>query len=213
LSKGFSPDRIIKNNYGFAVSTNSPAHNGSSKNGVFTLLYVGQLHYRKGLRYALEAFNKLKHPKKKFVIVGPKTPITGLEKTKIPEGVVFTGTLKGEELKEQYRRASAFVLPSIDEGLALVQYEALSFGLPLLITTNTGGSDLIKNGVEGFIVPPADSNILADKLQQMADDRFLLESMSMASLKTTQSVGDWDNAVERLVTKLKSILDAKNKKS
>ena len=54
----------------------------------------------------------------------------GLEKTQIPEGVIFTGTLKGEELNNEYRKASVFILPSLEEGLALVQLEALSFGLP-----------------------------------------------------------------------------------
>ena len=164
----------------------------------FRILYVGQLHYRKGLRYAIEAFRQLKHPNKKLVIVGPRVGITGLERLSIPDDVIFTGTLKGEELNNEYRKASIFILPSLEEGLALVQLEALSFGLPLLITTNTGGEDIIKDGVQGFIVPPRNATALWERLQQMADDRQLLKRMSEQALQVAHSFGNWDVAAKRL---------------
>ena len=175
----------------------------------FRILYVGQLHYRKGLRYAIEAFKKLKHPNKQFIIVGGRSGVTGLERVSLPEEVVFTGTLKGEELNEQYRKATVFILPSLEEGLALVQLEALSFGIPILITTNTGGDDIIKDGVQGFIVPPGDTNALHEKLQQMADDRLLVEEMSGNALQTAYSYGSWDHAVKRLADILKPIINSK----
>ena len=199
ISKGFSPDRLIKVNFGFPAVEVNTERKEYSKDDTFRVLYVGQLHYRKGLRYAIEAFRKLRHPKKEFVIVGPANPVTGLEKTSIPEGVTFTGPLKDEALKNQYRNASVFILPSLEEGLALVQGEALAFGVPLLITTNTGGDDIIKDGVEGFIVPPADIDSLADRLQHMADESELLNRMSANALIAAQTLGSWDVAVQKLV--------------
>ena len=202
LSNGFSPEKIIKVNFGFpSIKIGDPS---KTKSKTFRILYVGQLHYRKGLRYAIQAFSKLKNSNKEFVIVGPKTSITGLENTKIPDGVIFTGPLKGRALEEEYMKANVFLLPSLEEGLALVQGEALSFGLPLLITSNTGGEDIITNGVEGFIVPPANSDELANKLQWMCDDRELLESMSQSAFKTAKLLGSWDNAAERLVSELRN---------
>lgn len=202
LRKGFAEERLLKVPFGFTLSGVPPQASNVSNQDVFRVLYVGQLHYRKGLRYALEAFRKLKHPKKEFVIVGPKTTITGLERTVIPGGVVFTGALKGEALKEQYGKATVFILPSLEEGLALVQGEALSMGLPLLITTHTGGDDLITDGVEGFIVEPANAEALADRLQQMADDKALLQSLSQAALRAAQTLGSWDKAAQNLITQL-----------
>ena len=209
LTKGFSKDKLLKVNFGFPAIEIGSNKGGENQDDTFRIVYVGQIHYRKGLRYAIEAFKALKHPKKEFVIVGPETPVTGLEKVSIPDGVIFTGPLKGEELKNQYRRASVFVLPSLEEGLALVQGEALSFGVPLLITSNTGGDDIISDGKEGFIVPPADVKALTERLQEMADNKFLLEEMSAAALETAQTLGSWDAAVANLVSQLS---DAKRRK-
>jgi starch synthase len=210
ISKGFAPDRLIKVNFGFPSIDTSSQHISYAKDQTFRLLYVGQLHYRKGLRYAIEAFRQLKHPKKEFAIVGPKTSVTGLEKTNIPKGVIFTGPLKGEALKEQYRSASVFVLPSVEEGLALVQGEALSFGLPLLITTNTGGDDIITDGVEGFIVQPMEVMSLLNRLQQMVDDKDILINMSLAALNTARALGDWKRTADKLVSELEIVVKSKN---
>lgn len=204
--RGFSEDRLLKVNFGFKTfSSNGEEAPEKDKEDVFRVLYVGQLHFRKGLRYAIEAFKRLKHPRKEFVIVGPKTTLTGLEKVAMPKEVIFTGVLKGDKLAEQYRNASLFVLPSLEEGLALVQGEALSFGIPLLITTNTGGEDIITEGKEGFIVPPADVGALYDKMQLLADNPLLREEMSVHAFETTRSLGSWDAAGEKLVSELKRI--------
>lgn len=202
ISKGFSADRLLKVNFGFPpIEIKDILH--PKNTDTFRVLYVGQLNYRKGLRYAIEAFKKLKHPKKEFIIVGPTTQFTGLENTLIPDGVTFTGALKGDDLKNQYLNANVFVLPSLEEGLALVQGEALSFGTPLLITTNTGGDDLITDGVEGFIVPPADINALAERLQELADDQDLLKTMSENALQAARRLGSWDVAASKLIGQLK----------
>lgn len=206
IQRGFAPERLLKVNFGFSPMKQTGCPAVAQNKECFRVLYVGQLHFRKGLRYAIEAFRRLKHPKKEFVIVGSRSGITGLEKIQLPNEVLFTGTLKGEALNEQYRRASVFILPSLEEGLALVQLEALSFGIPILITTNTGGSDIIMDGVQGFIVPPADANALAEKLQHMADDKLLLESMSEQALKTAHAYGSWDLAVKRLADILTPII-------
>ena len=212
LSKGFSADRLIKVNFGFPPIARDVLEYNKTKNGVFRLLYVGQLHYRKGLHYAIEAFRKLRHPKKEFIIVGPKTTFTGLEKTRIPDGVYFTGPLKGEELQNQYRKANVFVLPSLEEGLALVQGEALSSGLPLIITHNTGGEDIIKNGREGFVVSPGEIDPLAERMQEMADNELLAEQMSLAALETAKNLGSWSKASGRLIAQLENILKERNRR-
>lgn len=210
LVKGFAESKLLKVNFGFPkIQTDNTE---VEKDGVFRVLYVGQIHYRKGLHYAIEAFKKLKHPKKEFVIVGPKTAITGLEKTIIPDGVVFTGALKGEELKREFKRSSVFVLPSVEEGLALVQGEALAFGKPLIITTNTGGDDLITNGVEGFIVTPSNASEIADAMQKLADDADLLQAMSNNAILAAKTLGGWEVSVNNLLVQLEEKLALRHEK-
>ncbi len=206
IQRGYPPGRILKVNYGFPKLSEISSEKNFPEKGKFRLLYVGQIYYRKGLRYAIEAFKKLNHPDKEFVIVGPKTSFTGLEKTSIPSEVRFTGVLKGEALINEYKKASMFVLPSIDEGLALVQLEAMTHGLPLLITTNTGGDDIVENGKQGFVVPPADTFALYEKLQQMADNDMWLREMSFAALEKARHFNNWDDSVNMLQKYLSEIL-------
>ena len=206
LEQGFAPERLLRVNFGFKTFTAATKARSAAPGQTFRMLYVGQLHFRKGLRYALRAFADLRHPRKEFVIVGPKTEVTGLEGERIPDGVTFTGTLKGEALAEAYRSATVFVLPSLEEGLSLVQGEAMAFGLPLITTTNTGGDDLITDGVEGFVVPPADAAVLTERLQRLADDPDLVAEMGHHAREATARLGSWDTAGKNLVEALKTTL-------
>jgi glycosyltransferase involved in cell wall biosynthesis len=75
----------------------------------------------------------------------------------------------------------ALVLPSIVEGRALVQQEALSRGLPLLVTANAGGEDLIEPGHTGWLVPIRDPATLAERVAWLADHREALPTMREAA--------------------------------
>jgi glycosyltransferase involved in cell wall biosynthesis len=202
IKNGFDASKIIKVNFGFPISQNLLHRTEKGKDDTFRVLYVGQIHYRKGLRYALEAFKKLKHSNKEFIVVGPTAIITGLENYQIPSNVVFKGVLKGEALQNEYLRASVFVLPSIEEGLALVQGEALSNGLPLIITTNTGGDDFVTDGKEGFIVPIQNSDTIYEKFQFLADNIDIQNEMSVNALATANKLGSWKTAGIKLIEEI-----------
>jgi starch synthase len=203
IAKGTAPEKLIMVNFGFKQPVpRTVVSRERSSDDVFRILYVGQLHYRKGLRYAVEAFRQLRHPRKEFVIVGPTTPITGLEKTSIPEGVRFTGALKGDELEQAYRSASIFVLPTLEDGSALVQGEAMTAGLPVVTTTHSGCDEFISDGVEGFIVPPADSTALAEAFTKLAASAALRKHMGENARIAVAKLGDWDIASEKLIREL-----------
>jgi glycosyltransferase involved in cell wall biosynthesis len=85
-----------------------------------------------------------------------------------------------------------FVLPSIEEGLAMVIGEAMACGCPVIASTNTGASEMISEGVEGFIVPIRSPGLIADRLQQLADQPELREHMGKAALMRVQQLGGWD---------------------
>jgi glycosyltransferase involved in cell wall biosynthesis len=73
------------------------------------------------------------------------------------------------------------VLPSIVEGRALVQQEALACGLPLIVTRNAGGEDLIVEGETGFLVPPGDPSALAEKIDWFVQNAAQLPAMRLAA--------------------------------
>jgi glycosyltransferase involved in cell wall biosynthesis len=202
LERGFPEHKLLTVNFGFTFPETAAADPEQRDGDVFRLLYVGQINFRKGLRYALDAFGKLKHPKKEFLVVGPTTAITGLENITIPEGVRFAGILKGPELEAAYASATAFVLPTVEEGLALVQGEAMAAGLPLITTTRSGGDDIMQDGVEGFIVPPADAGALLEAFQKLADSPELSQRMGEAAMARAKQLGGWDVAARDLVDAL-----------
>ncbi len=83
------------------------------------------------------------------------------------------------------------VLPSIEEGLALVQGQALACGCPIIASTATGSEDLFTDNVEGFILPIRDLDGLVDRMQHIADEPGLRDRMSAAALARVQQIGGW----------------------
>ena len=98
------------------------------------------------------------------------------------------------------------VLPSIEEGLALVQAQAMACGCPLISSVNTGGEDLFQDGVEGFLVPIRSPEAIHDRLAQLADDPLLQQRMSAAALLRVQSLGGWADYGEKYTAFLNAVI-------
>jgi glycosyltransferase involved in cell wall biosynthesis len=162
------------------------------------VLFAGQVSLRKGIPYLLQAFSKLNHPGKQLTVVGAVQDDVRELLGRLPtEHVVFTGALPQAELAGRMSRSHVLVLPSIEEGLALVQGQAMACGCPVIGTTATGAEDLFTDGREGFIIPERDAQALAERLQQLADDPDLRARMSEAALRRVASLGGWDSYGDR----------------
>lgn len=166
---------------------------GRPREGHFDVVFVGGVGVRKGVPYLIEAFGKLRHPKKSLTIIGGIDPafaswVRGCR----AEGVSFLGSRPQAELKEHLSRSHLFVLASIEEGLALVQAQALACGCPVLCTENTGGDDLITSGVEGYVVQARNADALAERMQQLVDQPDRRDAMGVAALKRVNAIGGWD---------------------
>jgi starch synthase len=206
VSEGFPAERVHVVPYG--IPPPEPIEPRTAADGTFRVLYVGQLSPRKGVRYLLDAFTQLRHPKKELLLVGPRSQPSGLEGATIPEGVRFAGVLKGAELARVYRDADVFVLPTLEEGLALVLGESLAHGTPVIATVNSGGADLFTDGEEGFLVPIRDPGALANRMQLLAGNPARRERMSRAALARMQALGGWDRSEHLLVGTLQQIAAA-----
>ena len=202
--QGVPAERIFVVPYGIAL--HGEAAPVREKGKAFRVLYVGQISPRKGLRYLFEAFERLRHPGKELWIVGPRTHETGIEGVKPPEGTTFFGVLKGEELARVYREADVFVLPSVEEGLALVLGEALSYGLPVIATENSGGADLFTDGKEGFLVPIRAPEAIAEKLELLAGDPDRRQLMAEAALSRARALDGWESTGQKLVATLQGLV-------
>jgi starch synthase len=200
LKAGFPEEKIIKVPYGFNRLEDSNTSTELKDDSSFNVVYVGSISVRKGIRYLIEAFRRFRHPNKKLFIVGPVSQPSGIADLSIPDDVILTGVLKGEALEKIYKQATVFCLPSIEEGLALVLGEALSFGIPIIATENTGADDIITDGREGFIIPIKNS-------QQILDDANLYEKMRDCAVNKAKSLNGWNDTGQLLT---QSLLDVYN---
>lgn len=158
----------------------------------FDVLFVGTVTLRKGVPYLLEAFARLKHPKKKLRIVGSIEPWMKRVLRDLPmNDVECLGPLSHNHLPLLMSRSHVMVLPSIEEGLALVQSQALACGCPVIASTNTGAEDLFSDGIEGFIVPIRDVDALTMRLQLLVDNPEIRDRMSEAARKRVLRMGGW----------------------
>jgi len=159
----------------------------------FEVLFAGQVSLRKGIPYLLQAFARLKHPNKRLTIAGSIQDDIRILLSTLPTGnVVFTGTLPQSQLAKKMSASHLLVLPSIEEGLALVQGQAMACGCPVLATTATGAEDLFTDGKQGFIVPDRDVDALTKRMQQIADDPALQRQLSEAAMLRVKTLGGWD---------------------
>jgi len=146
------------------------------------VLHVGSLGQRKGLSYTLEAIEAL-GSSVRLSLIGRPTSSRCAPLNAVLERHHWIESLPHHQILEQMRQHDVLVLSSLFEGYALVISEALSQGLPVIATANSGATEAVRDGVEGFIVPIRSSEAIAERLQELADDRDLLAAMRVACLR------------------------------
>lgn len=178
---------------------------------MFDVLFVGGVNLQKGIPYLLQAFARLVHRGKRLTVVGHcdrrmMAWLRGRGLVKEDDRVRFTGPMPQRELKQIMSRSHVMVLPSVQEGLALVQAEALACGCPVIGTYNTGAEDLFTDSEEGFVVPIRDVDALVARMQILADDPQLQHRMSLAALTRVRSLGGWSTYGERVATLMEALV-------
>ena len=176
------------------------------------VLYVGRLVKSKGVDDLLRSFAVVnrKIPDSRLVIVGSGPEKEALmnecSKLGLTNQVEFKGSLYGRELHSEYENCSIFVLPSkkiaVDtatEALGLVLIEAAMHGKPLVGTRIGGIPEIVKDGVNGILVPQADIEKLAQAILTLLSDNQLRKKMGRNSLEMAKSQYTWEAATERLL--------------
>jgi glycosyltransferase involved in cell wall biosynthesis len=182
--------KVRKVSYGVNLSVFHPTAPPSSD--VFDILFVGSLCLRKGIPYLLKAFAEFRHPRKRLTLVGMRTPETRYFESGLSgNNIRVLGPVPHLQLKHIMSTSQVMVLPSVEEGLALVMAEALACGCPVIATTNTGAEDLFENGKEGFIVPIRDPAAIREKLDFLADTPQARAAMSSHSLERVNAISGW----------------------
>jgi glycosyltransferase involved in cell wall biosynthesis len=144
------------------------------------ILFAGRCEPQKGVHHLIEAFGQL-HAPATLRLVGPMDRAFRRRLGLFPSGVEHVGRLDGEALAAEFQSADIFALPSIQDGFAMATVEAMAAGLPVIVSANAGSSEVVEEGVSGFIVPAGDIDALVDRLELLASDASLRKRMGAAA--------------------------------
>nr|WP_199077345.1 glycosyltransferase family 4 protein [Pedobacter sp. ASV19] len=173
---------------------------GKSFGRPLRILFVGSMGQRKGLADLFAAVKMLPPGQVELVVMGsPQTPLS-FYKTQMTD-FTYESSRPHEEVLKLMQSCDVFCLPSIVEGRALVMQEAMSQGLPLLITPNTGGSDLVLEGQTGFCVPIRSPEAIAEKLQWYIDNREQTREMGKRAAEHA-ALYTWEKYADHIIKQL-----------
>ena len=167
------------------------------------MIFVGRLHPIKGLQYLIEAMKIIykKYPKSRLLIVGDREDRNNLEnlvkKLNLNKYVTFIGMVPNEAVPEYMVAADVFVLPSLSEGFPTVIVEAMASGIPIVATKVGGVPEIIKDGENGFLVEPMNSEEIAEKVLLLLNNDELRKRISEKNKEEVKKY-NWESIAEKL---------------
>ena len=189
--------------FGDAVSEREIEERGKKKE--LHILFLGNVMGRKGLHTLLEA-SKVLQSKVIVDVIGSLTSepeyaeemqefvmVNGLSST-----VHFHGSLNNQPLIDKLKNVHVLVVPSSYEGFGIVYLEGMGFGLPAIGTTAGAAGEVIRDGVDGFLIQPGDAHSLATKLQIMNERRDVLVQMSLAARSRYLAQPKWNQTANQI---------------
>ncbi len=209
VARGVDPGRIVMVNTGVDLDRFRPVPRDDR--ATFRVITCGSLGVRKGIHVLLEAFARAALPHAELWLIGPVLPeLAPLAARHASPAVRFVGPIANAELHRHFSQGDVFVMPSIEEGLAAVQAQAMACGLPLVSSRASGGADLLSaDGVEGFLVPPGDVEALTERLVWCHGHREALRAMGEAALGRARGALTWDAYGARIAARYRDVVAAR----
>ncbi len=173
-----------------------------------TLLYVGTCEDpRKGLDYLIDAIADLNFSHFKLYLVGKYNKMCtyhrrlskSIQDYDLSAKVFFLGRVSEENLHQLYQEANIFVFPSLWEGYGIVLAEAMAHGLPIVATDVSSIPEIVSNGENGILVPPGNSEALAEAISELVGNEDLRREMSQKSIEIARTFKGWDEVSQDIV--------------
>jgi glycosyltransferase involved in cell wall biosynthesis len=205
VSEGVPGSKIAVAPYGVDLRTFAPAATREPRSATpFRAIFVGQLSQRKGIRYLLNAYRSFRKPDTELTVVGN---VANTDAPLRPYADLFRHVPHQTRpaLAQRYRDSDVFVFPTLLEGMPLVVLEAMACGLPVIVTPN-GPGDIVRDGVDGYIVPARDEGAICDRLERLYADPELRADMGRnASARAREFT--WDAYAQRVLQVLAALAD------
>ncbi len=183
IERGLPASKIAVVPYGIDPSPSPPVR---TERSIPRVIFVGGCSLRKGIPYLIEAFRRIQTPAT-LRLVGRTDQALFRRIGGLPPNVGAIGPKTGVDLAAEYAAADVFVLPSIEDGWGLVTNEAMSAGLPVIVSDHAGSAEIVRDGVTGFVVPARDVDVLAARLEMLLADADLRRRMGTAARATVEA--------------------------
>ena len=191
LDKGIPESKLIHVPYGVSLAEFYPV---PKEDKVFRVIHCGGINLRKGVQYLLQAFYELNLPDAELWLVGSvNSEINPFLAKYQSDRIILKGSHPQNTLRWFYSQCSVFCIASIEEGLAMVQPQAMACGLPVIHTTNTGGGDIVRDGIDGFCIPIRDVEAIKQKILFFYEHAEKAQEMGKNALEQAQSSLSWNN--------------------
>jgi glycosyltransferase involved in cell wall biosynthesis len=204
LENNFPSEKLARHQYGFDESVYYPNGRQANLHGGLTMLFAGGCAPRKGLHYALEAW--LQSPAHKdgtFLIAGGFLPAYEEKLASMLSHPSVHVLGHRNDVPDLMRKSDILILPSIEEGSALVTSEARGCGCVLVVSDASGG--VCTNMENGLVHHARDVAALTQHLTLLHQDRALLETLRSASLRTAHEI-TWGAAGVRLLQVYRDVI-------
>jgi glycosyltransferase involved in cell wall biosynthesis len=176
--------------YGVDLNTFRPVPTATPRErNSFEVIYAGQLTQRKGLSYLLRGYRKFARLDSRLTLAGS---LVGEPRVLQPYAkyIRHLPHQTRAAMAELYRQSDVFVFPTLVEGMPLVVLEAMACGLPVIVTGN-GPADIVRDGIDGFIIPERDDDAVSACLERLYRDPNLRAEMACnAALRAREF--SWD---------------------
>ncbi|GAA1998073.1 glycosyltransferase family 4 protein [Microbacterium ulmi] len=204
VAEGFAPERVFRHRYGYRPSGRR-ARVRSDRPGPLRAVYVGLGEPRKGLHHALAAWRASSASTDgSFTIVGRLLPAYSAAIADLLDHPSVRVVGFSREVEAALAAADVVLLPTVEEGSALVTYEAQAMGCVPLVSTAAGA--VVDDGVHGLLHEPGDVATLTSQLDLLATDRGELARLSAAALAHAPEL-TWDAAAEQLVAAYRAAIE------
>ncbi len=205
ISEGVPAQKIEILPLAYEPSPFTPKEEMRSEDNPLRVLWLGDVIPRKGIQYLVEAAKILTGENVEFIVVG-KIRIPAAIVQNAPGNIKWKGLISRSQTIQFYQKSDLFVLPTLSDGFAITQLEAMSYGLPVVATNNCGR--VVQDGLNGYIIPSHDSLVLAESIFKCMKNRDLLVAMSKNSQERAKQFGISQYG-EKLITILRTHYEQK----